>query len=52
MKNIEKGLRSREAAEIIGIAPGTLANLRSRNRGPKYFRQGRRIVYYMSDLKK
>jgi len=51
MKKNEKKLRSKEAAEIIGIAPGTLANLRCRNRGPRYYRQGRRIVYFISDIK-
>lgn len=48
----ERWLRSKEAAEMIGIAPGTLANLRSQKRGPRYYKQGRRIVYRRSDVEK
>jgi len=38
------------AATRLGIAPGTLRNLRSQGRGPKYCRVGRRIVYRIRDV--
>jgi hypothetical protein len=38
----------RERPEV-GSA-GTLANLRSKGRGPKYFKRGRKILYKESDV--
>lgn len=39
-----------EAARVLGISAGGLRNMRSQNRGPKYRRLGRRIVYLPEDL--
>jgi hypothetical protein len=34
-----------------GLSTKTLANLRSQGRGPRYFKQGRRIFYRISDVR-
>ena len=39
-----------EAAQRLGLHPRTLDNWRSQQRGPRYIRLGRRIVYRLSDL--
>ena len=40
-----------EAAELFSVSTGTLQNWRSlKNRGPRYFKVGRKILYKLSDL--
>lgn len=40
-----------EAAEYLRIAPGTLRNIRSQGRGPRYYAAGGvGILYYREDL--
>lgn len=39
-----------EAAEILGVAPRTMATWRATNEGPTYIRVGRRVQYLHSDL--
>ena len=43
-----------DAAEVLGLAPGTLANWRYFGRGPKYVKLGRkrssRVLYDLRDL--
>lgn len=39
-----------EASDRLGIAVGTLRNMRSRGGGPPYVRVGRRIRYRLVDL--
>ena len=41
---------TRAAAAYLGVASGTLRNLRSRGRGPVFYRIGRSIVYRRVDL--
>lgn len=43
-------LNVRDAAAYIGLARGTLDNMRSRGEGPPYVRIGSRIVYRVEDL--
>jgi hypothetical protein len=44
-------LNTREAAQRVGLAPGTLQNLRVSGGGPRYLRIGRlRIFYEVSAL--
>ena len=38
------------AAEILGLRPGTLEVWRSRGRGPRYAKIGRRVFYNIPDL--
>jgi len=42
-----KRLRSKGAAEYMGVSPSTLAKWRWRKEGPPYHRCGPRIVYYL-----
>ncbi|MEY8655214.1 helix-turn-helix transcriptional regulator [Brachybacterium paraconglomeratum] len=47
----ERLLTPPEAAELLGIAPQTLANWRSMGKGPRFVRVGSRSVRYrLSDL--
>ena len=39
------GLSEEQVAEILGVEPETLATWRSRGRGPRYRKFGRRIEY-------
>ena len=42
---------AQEAARMYSVAPGTLSNWRSaKNRGPRYFVQGRMVRYDIEDL--
>ncbi len=45
-----RALRTRQAAEYIGLSPHTLENLRSTGRGPRFFKLGRVVVYELGDL--
>lgn len=38
------------AAQYVGYSPATLRNFRSRGRGPRYIKDGRKILYRVSDL--
>jgi predicted DNA-binding transcriptional regulator AlpA len=42
----ERLLPENEAAEILGVVPGTLANWRARGIGPEYVRLGSRTIRY------
>lgn len=39
-------LKNAQAAAILGLAPGTLSNLRSRGKGPRYIKISPRLVRY------
>lgn len=43
-------LNTREAAEILGMHHGTLANWRSRKLGPPYLKIGRAVRYRRHEL--
>lgn len=43
-------LSTAEAAELYGIAKKTLENWRSEGRGPRFYREGRIILYRRKDL--
>jgi len=43
-------LTASEAAEVLGLAPSTLAKLRLTGNGPVYCKLGRRVVYRRQDL--
>ncbi|MEN6318648.1 MAG: hypothetical protein ABFD82_07830 [Syntrophaceae bacterium] len=38
-----------EISMIYGIPEGSLANMRCKKVGPKYYRVGRKIIYFFSD---
>ena len=43
-------LTEEQAAQYLGLAPGTLRNWRVMGRGPQYVRLGRRVGYRVEDL--
>ena len=43
-------LTTKEAARLLGLAPKTLENLRSRGGGPRYAKIGNRVRYRPADL--
>jgi transposase len=45
-KPLRQALTTRQAAEISGISPGTLANWRYRREGPPYYKLRRKKVLY------
>lgn len=45
-----EALNTREAAEVLGLHPGTLANWRNRKLGPPYLKIGRAIRYRRHEL--
>lgn len=44
-------LSNGEAAEWLGVAPETLATWRYLGKGPRYYRAGSRIKYFLADLR-
>lgn len=50
--DLERFLTAAEAAQMLRLADGTLANLRSRGEGPPYTRVGDRgrILYRLADI--
>jgi len=46
----KKFLVTREAADRMGIAAGTLNNMAWRRVGPKFFKVGRKRIYDVSDV--
>lgn len=50
MKKI--ALKPREVSDLFGIPEGTLANLRWKKRGPRYFKRpnGRGVFYLLTDV--
>ena len=45
MKSVKHFLSTKDAAEMAGMSPGTLANLRCVRKGPEYFKRGRKVLY-------
>lgn len=43
-------LTEKQAAERLGVKPGTLAHWRSAGTGPSYHKSGRLVVYFQRDL--
>lgn len=50
MKHEKKALTPKDAARLYGLSVGTLANLRCRKEGPRYYRVGRKVLYLVSDI--
>jgi predicted DNA-binding transcriptional regulator AlpA len=44
--DVQRKLRTPEAAEYLGLSQSTLAKMRLRGDGPAYLKAGRRIVLY------
>ncbi|WP_084312638.1 helix-turn-helix domain-containing protein [Desulfobulbus elongatus] len=46
----KRRLNTREAAQYLGIRPGTMEVWRSLGRGPRFCKIGARVVYNITDL--
>ena len=44
-------LTSEEAARMMGVAVGTLANMRNKGKGPPFIKKGRYVRYWESDIR-
>jgi len=40
----------REISILFGLNVGSLANMRSLKKGPRFFKSGRKVVYRLSDV--
>lgn len=47
---MQKNVRVREAAELLGLSKSTLDKLRHYGTGPRFFRLGRAVIYDTDDL--
>jgi hypothetical protein len=45
-----EALNTKQAAALCGLKPQTMAKRRIEGRGPKWHRDGRRIIYFSRDL--
>lgn len=45
----KRALTPEGVSEVYQIPKGTLANLRSQKRGPRYYKVGRRVLYFIED---
>lgn len=45
-----RSFRTREAADYLGVSPGTLEVWRCKGRGPRYSKLGKVVVYDPADL--
>lgn len=52
-ENMQKrALTPEGVSEVYQIPKGTLANLRSQKRGPRYYKVGRRVIYFIEDVER
>lgn len=50
LNECKRRLNTPEAADYLGLSPGTLEVWRSLGRGPRYRKFGRRVLYEIQDL--
>jgi len=48
----KRSLTPEGVSEIYQIPKGTLANLRSQKKGPRYYKVGRRVIYFIDDVER
>lgn len=48
--DLERGIATPEAAQILGVSPITLEQMRPRGDGPPFFRCGRRVRYRLGSV--
>lgn len=48
----KKTISPKEASVTYGFCEGTLANLRYRKQGPKFYRVGRKVLYLAEDFER
>jgi len=50
--NSKKAMTPDEIAEQYGLSKGTLANLRNKREGARYFKCGRKVLYRVDDFER
>lgn len=45
-----EAITAREASVLMGMSEGTLANMRCRREGPRFYKMGGKIIYRISDI--
>jgi hypothetical protein len=46
----KKAMSTEEVSISYGVPRGSLANMRSRGEGPRFYKRGRRVVYFVEDI--
>jgi predicted DNA-binding transcriptional regulator AlpA len=46
----ERAINTHQVSELLGLAAVTLAQLRQRGSGPRFFRVGRQVRYRLGDV--
>jgi hypothetical protein len=41
-----------QAAKMYGLGAGTLANMRSQKKGPRFYKVGKKVLYRIEDLER
>lgn len=49
-KKDRKAVTPAEAATMYGYTVGTLAQLRHRRQGPRFYKIGKKVLYFIDDL--
>jgi len=50
-QTIEKqALGADETCKTYGLNPGTMANLRHARKGPKFYKAGKKVIYFVEDI--
>jgi hypothetical protein len=50
MSIVKKSATPEMICDLFSIPVGTLANMRSQRKGPRYFKRGRRVTYFIEDV--
>lgn len=50
--NSKKALTPDEVSEQYGLSKGTLANLRNKREGARFYKCGRKVLYKVEDLER
>jgi len=48
----QKSGSPQQVSEVFGLNQGTLANRRCQRRPPRYYRCGKKIIYFFADVEK
>lgn len=50
MNKKKRAVTSAEAASMYGWTVGALAQLRHRRQGPKFYKVGKKVLYFIEDI--
>ena len=49
-QNLKRTATPQEVSEMYGLSVGTLANMRTAKKGPKYYKFGRKVLYDLAEF--